>query len=74
MAHIPNKESVWPLSFMTLEVFELGTQKVHKKAILEKFRLGAKNVHKPPPFLITYVLKYKASWWEWIYKLLLRLQ
>ena len=61
------KESVWPLSFKTLKVFELGAQNVHKKSILENFRLGAqnvhknfilenfrlgaKNVHKPPPFL-----------------------
>ena len=35
---------------MTLKVFELGAQNVHKKSILEKFRLGAKNIHEPPSF------------------------
>ena len=46
MAHILIKESVWPLSFKTLKVFDLGAQNVHKKSILENFRLGAQNVHK----------------------------
>ena len=42
---------------MTVKVFELGAQNVHKKSILESFRLRAKNVYETP-FLYYLCVKF----------------